>query len=821
MLWGRGPSVAAAQSSGQQRKLFQEDTKKIKQVKAQSRQKLVEVDAPQSEDIDLVAPELTYSSVDKEWKAKGGALLSREGLQVQAGEARVNLLTKEADLLGDVSISSKEGSLSCDSALFNLDDETGRFINARFGLGTGDFSVTAKSATKLTDTYYLLEDMGCTACQCNDDSVPWSFRGSSATITQEGYAHIRNAKFYVGSVPIFYSPYFGFPVKTKRASGLLVPQQVGYSNQDGMRYQQPLFVALDSSSDILFSPFIQTQSRYGAITQYRKSFSLTHFLQSRLWYSNESWRGDSLRGLVTPQGVNPSISENRVGIYHSHSWTSNRDWTVPLSFLSDIHYVSDDNFVREIPDNDIALRSARFTTSSVDLRGSLAESLIGSVRGEYVQSLDNDNKQSDDTIFQRAPEVSLRGLRSLRPFGRNALGAKVVASGGITRTEFLRQQGYEGSRLAFNPQLALPFHFQNYLSHQITLRSFHNQYSLSQQVPNDTVSDSSSLNVWSARYDVSTQLEKVFDVEREGLLSRIFGLGYQSQSASLARVKHVVTPFASLLYTPERNQDTLPLFDSTDRVRQRKLLTYGMSTSLYGRFLPSVFSRSPTPEIVPSVEELTQLGAEETLPPFEGIGASTSSRVPTFMGSKSELATFRISQSYDFVEAQENVDPNRSAFSDVQATVTTTPSTYLSLLLSTNISTNNPGFSSWNSSVRFKDDRADVFSIDYNFVNSIPPPGQPDSSVRDISQLTASSELVLTNRMKVGLYNRYDFSLSQTIEEAIVLRFTSACNCWKVDLGYSNRVNPNREQFTLRFSLGGIGDLVQDVFQRTPQNRGS
>ena len=68
---------------------------------------------------------------------------------------------------------------------------------------------------------------------------------------------------------------------------------------------------------------------------------------------------------------------------------------------------------------------------------------------------------------------------------------------------------------------------------------------------------------------------------------------------------------------------------------------------------------------------------------------------------------------------------------------------------------------------------------------------------------------MFNDRLKFGGYGRYDFEESEFIESRAALRLDSACDCWSMDFGLSERINPNRTQAFFTFNLKGLGALTQ------------
>ncbi len=834
------------------RRLFRSDQPDVQQQEQAQRERLLASDANPSEDTSVIAPNVSFDQDKKKLIAKDGVIVSRESLTAQAELAEVDSEAKEAELYGDVILSLKDGSIRADSAFVQLESETGIFNNAKFTLESGQISCSAREAYKISETKYNLLNVDFTTCGCSNGEVPWSLTADSANLEEEGYASLTDVRLNLYGLPVIYSPYFAFPVKRNRATGLLVPTY-GISNQDGFRYRQPLYVVTGDTSDVLLTPFIETNSRVGTFAQYRQLFSETHSLRSKWVFSNEAWRGDSLRGLANPAGTEASFDENRFGLFHSQMWQSQSSQTFdkselgasfPTSFIADIHYVSDDTIIRELPDQDIGLITSPFTTSYVALRQGLGTYLNAELSSEYNQVIDNNIVGTDKAVFQRLPEVSLNGLRSFRPFGFNPYGVKIVTKGGLSATQFSREEGYEGRRLNISPIVQVPFRYKNILTSQFELRGFETFYNVDPDsnqsgtmfnpitrydAVSDIDSDATVLSqsphrrTFVGSYVISTAVEKVFDAEPEGLLGTLASLGAGNQNVLLKRTKHVMQPFLRYTYAPDVNQNHIPLFDSIDRVRRRSVVTYGLSTSLLGRFNPRVPTAYPLPEFAPEPEDLPQLGLADTYPALDfaplGSSASGSSIVNGGVRRNGEirrLLDLTVKQSYDLIESEENLDQFREPLSDINVIFQITPNRSFGFDIDSNYNLEKSGLSSWGGGFNLVDDRDDYFRVRYTFID----PNvnlDPTLAIPNISNLETSIEAVITDRLRLAYFSRFDETASKMLEQASALRLLSACDCWFVDFGVAEQINPNRTQINVRFTFSGLGGITQDILRRNRQ----
>lgn len=68
-------------------------------------------------------------------------------------------------------------------------------------------------------------------------------------MTVDGYGTIRHGAFRVRDVPVFYVPYFLFPVKKTRQTGFLLPRLAYSRDKNGLDISIPFFIALSDRMD--------------------------------------------------------------------------------------------------------------------------------------------------------------------------------------------------------------------------------------------------------------------------------------------------------------------------------------------------------------------------------------------------------------------------------------------------------------------------------------------------------------------------------------------------------------------------------------------
>ncbi|HMP26403.1 MAG TPA: LPS assembly protein LptD [Oligoflexia bacterium] len=834
------PALAQSVARPNQRKLFDEDLKDNVIAARKLQADAAKTQDNPKQEIDIESPSLSMDRESEVVFARDGVVLSKGLLRASARESDIDTKNKEAELRGDVYIGTPEFSLNGDKARFNFEEETGNFHDSYIEFEEGGYGVASEYAQKLSEFEYEFKNLKFSTCHCEDcgqdvAKQPWYFTSSRTFITQDGHGHAYNVVFRFKGVPLIYVPYFFFPAKVERSSGLLAPT-FGFSNQDGFQYRQPIYIVPSDTNELLITPFTETRSRNGAWFDYRHSFVNNNSLRVKLLYSNEGPRGNSARGLQIADAAgrsffhDPTIDTNRIGAYVSQLYRTEPEALLPTTIVTDAHFASDNLMIREIEDNDIALPDAAFLSSSMVARSQLGRYLTAELAGEYNQTIFGNQ---DLDVFQRAPRVSLYGGYNLDPFGKNMLGAKLRLSGMLNYTNFYRsgefiesigeKVGFDGSRVQLAPRLEMPFHYKNYFNGSVNLSYLRNIYNLDNRltVSGEELDSSSSNDFVTLSAGLGTAFERVYELPEDNILTYLTSLGTQSQSADLKRVKHTFEPFVGFLFSPPASQDRRLIFDSTDVNRQRSQISYGFSTSLLGRFLPKESFVYQSRELAPRVEDLNLFETRPGVPELDDFGGARGGSFSTRRGSISELARFSLQQVYDFVEKDKDLNPNIRPLSDLTGRLLLFPSAYTAFDITSTFSTYDRDVTSLSLATNLSDDRGDVLRLNYLFISPQEDATNPNAFVRQRQgQLEAQLQLTITDQVKLGYYTRYDDKTSTFIENRSMLRFIGSCNCWSIDVGYRDRANPDRQNVFVNLNLLGVGSLNQQLmsYRRNQSN---
>lgn len=153
-------------------------------------------------------------------------------------------------------------SLSVDSKARSLEISETQYELTAFG-GRGE----AESINVKVQEGIRLQDVSFTTCPLN--SVDWQLRASEISFRQGAtVGEARHTRFYIKDVPIFYLPYFAFPVGTQRQSGLLFPN-ITSSSQAGIDVQQPIYWNIAPNYDLTLTPRLMSLRGLQLKTEFR------------------------------------------------------------------------------------------------------------------------------------------------------------------------------------------------------------------------------------------------------------------------------------------------------------------------------------------------------------------------------------------------------------------------------------------------------------------------------------------------------------------------------------------------------------------------
>jgi len=204
----------------------------------------------------------------------GNVSIRKDTFKILADYVRIEQWTGEIYARGNVEIHFGKDLLTGSEAHYNFYTGTGWLEQVRAVVEPSLF-MDGERLEKLPDfdktgeQQYILEDGYITAC--SGDSPSWRVKTDYAVVRIENYAHVNKSSFWIKNVPIFYTPYWFYPTKTTRATGLLIPE-LNYSNRRGVIIAEDFFWVLSETMDITLGGTYYSEIGFEERFQWRNAF---------------------------------------------------------------------------------------------------------------------------------------------------------------------------------------------------------------------------------------------------------------------------------------------------------------------------------------------------------------------------------------------------------------------------------------------------------------------------------------------------------------------------------------------------------------------
>ncbi|MBN2866817.1 MAG: LPS-assembly protein LptD [Thiotrichales bacterium] len=224
----------------------------------------------ESGEIQVDADRLTQPQSEL-YELNGSVVISQPGMVLLADKIQYQREQEQMDAFGNIALHSDDLIVQADEAHINNQRQSAELLNVRYQMKP---SRAHGKATRIevnqTDNIATLEQATFTTCPiqqtikqvANEDDttaplygekVAWQLDFDDVEINQQRRRIIgKNTTLRFHDVPIFYSPYFDFPLDN-RASGLLFPEFGSYrglnDRQSSLYYAQPYYFNLAPNYD--------------------------------------------------------------------------------------------------------------------------------------------------------------------------------------------------------------------------------------------------------------------------------------------------------------------------------------------------------------------------------------------------------------------------------------------------------------------------------------------------------------------------------------------------------------------------------------------
>lgn len=427
------------------------------------------------------------------------------------------------------------GVYSLDSSIYRLRSDT----------PTGIANVWGKAKAAISEAAGVLKLKNSTYTTCSPENVSWYLKSSRLRLdSSAGRGYARNAVVFFKKVPIFYSPFLSFPINKERKSGFLTPTP-SYSKDSGFSIDLPYYFNLAPNYDFTFTPELLTRrglvlgGNWRYMTLGSKGYIDANYIPKDKVFmdfrnSASASNGSDKNALKELK----NSSDGRAFFSLQNISKINENWDAKL----DVNYVTDDYFMQDFRDiSNISDRDQLLNRADIRYNDNTWSFLT---RVQAFQTLHPITQNEAQDQYRRLPQVSLSG-----DFPDSYGGLDYRLDTEITnfthRDDFYSRNSTPvtaGTRFNFMPSISLPLSWMGgYFLPKVHLQT--TGYALHDR----------------AITGVSNRVARfypIFSLDSGAVFTR---------KVDFLKNKYTQTlePRLFYLFVPEREQDSLPLFDTS------------------------------------------------------------------------------------------------------------------------------------------------------------------------------------------------------------------------------------------------------------------
>jgi LPS-assembly protein len=472
--------------------------------------------------------------------AQGDVEVHYKELKLFADEVEVNTETKDVHAVGNVVIQSPDQVISADKAFYNLESHEQKLETANGMIQPDIFYRAAEIEGKGTESFNLAKAY---ITSCTQPTPRWNFSCSRANLKRNDYVEMWNSVFRIKNIPVFYMPYFRYPLDRERSTGFLIPE-IGYNGVKGFFLGESFYWAISRSMDATFDVDFYSNMGFGGGLEYRYLFGDGSGGEARLYYFLFNREPD---GTKPPNAYTFRLKHNQ-----------------PLSsgfrLVANIDYQTSFDFLREF-DNDFKRASVSNYRSEAYI--SRAWSYYNfSVRASRYETYYRRVDESVLTYY--LPQITLNSfkIKLLSPLYFSFNSSFTSWKYGY-QVEFDKGNERHYDSLNFSPEFSLPYSGIPWLTLNSSLGANLSYYAQS-YAPN-------SKNIIN---DPMYYANYVLGLESTG---PVFYRIYQP-SGGETKVKHLIEPFVNYRYdSPVSESDRIITAHGFYRYHQ---ITYGLTNRI-------------------------------------------------------------------------------------------------------------------------------------------------------------------------------------------------------------------------------------------------
>lgn len=391
----------------------------------------------------------------------------------------------------------------------------------------------AKQLNKVDESHYEIDDVMFTTCA--PENPTWQINAKNLDIdTDTGRGEVYNATFKVKDTPVFYLPYFNFPIDDRRTSGFLLPK-VGFSNDGGLAVQTPYYFNLAPNYDATLTPSIFSNRNPMLTGQFR--------------YLTDGFGQGEVTGSFLPNDKEYN-DQDRNSLFYQHRWQSVKYPTLSAHAL--YQYVSDSAYFDDF--DTLGIEQNQLNLPRRIQANYYNDYLTALAKVEAFQTLDNNLEDGQaildkDKPYQRLPQLS---IQYRLPFFDN------VDVRGVSDFAYFKRPiddnsapEQSGGRLYNKISASYPIkRTWGYITPTASLQHLYTQYDEESTIANNYSEADKSQSIFVPEFSLDAGLNFYKAGTPFGKLDKKWG-GYQ-----------LISPRLKYVYSPYRDQSDVPNFNT-------------------------------------------------------------------------------------------------------------------------------------------------------------------------------------------------------------------------------------------------------------------
>ena len=477
-------------------------------------------DTPAADKITLLSSGATVTQGDKA-VFQGHVNFTQGNRELSADEVTLYQLTNILTATGNVELADAASTIRGAALSADLDSKDVELSQVSYQLN-GQAANGSANKIMITDSGNNIAMQRSTYTECPLGDNSWELRASEINVDNvDESAEAYNATLYFKDVPIFYMPYFTYPISDKRRSGLLFPS-FGSSLENGITYSQPVYWNIAPNYDMVITPTYMSERGLELATEFRY--------------------------LVAGQEGNINVeylaNDKKTGTDRSlYHWQHNGNFNEHLSLSANYTQVSDDDYFEDLDaavgsrDSNTLLQTAQLNYNTDNTESELE------VRNFQVL-----NDYTDVSPHKVLPKLSFYGISELA-----ATPIQVSVYSEISNFSHSDSDMYSAIRTHIEPGITLPYiRPQGFAVAEFKLPITYYQQDFNPIYNGDFANGYSG--------DLDEQVYRVLPTARLHA-----GLNFERPSSWFGKAfRQTLEPQVQYLYVPYRDQNDIGIYDSAN-----------------------------------------------------------------------------------------------------------------------------------------------------------------------------------------------------------------------------------------------------------------